>query len=81
MVRMQVQLRDDQYEALKERAATAGRSLSELVRDSVDRWLEGEAATGALEGLMQLAGRFHDPAGASDVAENHDRYLIHETDG
>lgn len=81
MVRMQVQLRDDQYEALKERAAAAGRSLSELVRDSVDRWLEGEAAVHALDGLLELAGAFHDPSGAQDVAENHDQYLSHATDG
>ncbi|HEV8238971.1 MAG TPA: CopG family transcriptional regulator [Thermoanaerobaculia bacterium] len=76
MVRMQVQLREEQYEALKDRAAAAGRSISELVRDSVDRWLEGEAAGGALDGLLELAGAFHDPSGADDVAENHDRYLI-----
>ena len=80
MRRMQVQLREEQYEALKARAAAAGRSLSELVRDSVDRWLDSEATENALDGLLGLAGKFHDPSGAEDVAENHDRYLI-DVDG
>ena len=78
---MQVQLRDEQYDVLKQRAAESGRSISELVRDSVDRWLEGEAAATALDGLLALAGAFHDPTGAHDVAENHDRYLNDGVDG
>ena len=81
MVRVQVQLREEQYEALKQRASQEGRSLSELVRESVDRLLEGATRVRALDGLLGLAGVFHDPTGTSDVAENHDRYLIEAVDG
>jgi len=81
MVRMQIQLREEQYEALKRRSATVGRSLSELVRDSLDRWLDVESTAEARQGLLGLAGACHDPSGADDVAEKHDRYLIADLDG
>lgn len=75
MIRTQIQLREDQYEALKRRAAKEDRSLADLVRESLDWWLSREPPTEALAGLGEMAGSLRDPAGADDVAERHDRYL------
>lgn len=75
MVRTQIQLREDQYEALKRRAVREDRSLADLVRESLDRWLFRSPSSDALAGLEELSGSFRDQAGADDVAQHHDRYL------
>lgn len=78
MVRTQIQLRRDQYEELKRRAAAEDRSLADLVRESVDSWLSLASRPDPLAGLRQLSGVFRDPSGARDVAEKHDRYLAEQ---
>lgn len=80
MIRTQIQLREDQYEELRRRAAGENRSLADLVRESLDCWLARGAPRTALAGLAKLSGRFRDPAGAIDVAERHDRYLLDSID-
>lgn len=77
MIRTQIQLTEEQYRRLRRLAGERAVSLAELVRRSVDRFLESEIAEREelYERASRLAGRFPDLEGATDVAENHDRYL------
>ena len=77
MIRTQIQLTPAQHRKLRQLAAERGVSLAELVRRSVDDLLETEAVDrGDLyEQASHLIGRFEDHAGATDLAEEHDRYL------
>jgi CRISPR/Cas system-associated protein Csm6 len=76
MIRTQIQLTATQSERLREAARRAGVSTAELIRRSVDRYLEQEAsAPAALSRLsaLEVIGRFS--SGLSDVAIRHDDYL------
>ena len=76
MVRTQIQLSEEQSQRLKALAAREGKSVAELIRQSVDVMLatvgnlnEGQQRRRALA----AAGKFH--AEISDLAEDHNRYL------
>lgn len=76
MVRTQIQLNVQQARALKELAAARGISMAELIRQSVDQFLQ--AATEPprqqrVQKLKEAAGKYR--AGAAALAENHDAYL------
>jgi len=76
MLRMQVQLSEQQLEVLRGRAARGHASVSELVRRAVDAWIAGQPETGPSERrqrAIDAAGRFS--SGKQDVAERHDAYL------
>ena len=77
MIRTQIQLTEEQSHLLHEEARRSGKSVAEIVRRSVDGYLERErsAAPGAASRLAagQVAGLFR--SGKSDVAEQHDAYL------
>jgi len=76
MVRTQIQLTDEQSRKLKELAAKEGKSVAELIRNSVDIMLKVNASLDEDEKrrrALAAAGRFH--AGDTDLAEAHDRYL------
>ena len=76
MVRTQVQLTEDQQSALRDLSATTGRSVSDLVRDAVERAISGAPRVTRreqIERALRLAGRF--ASGSSDVSANHDEYL------
>ncbi len=81
MIRMQVQFTGEQAAALKEASRARGRSISDLVRESVTRFLARDAAPGRVE-LVRLAeemlGAFN--SGIPDLAEDHDRYLAEDLD-
>jgi len=76
MVRTQIQLTEDQSQALKEKAAQESVSMAELIRRAVDHWLQARDSI-PLEVRRQRAlavvGQFH--SGKSDVSERHDEYL------
>jgi hypothetical protein len=77
MIRTQIQLTEEQTQRLRDEARRSGRSVAELIRQSVDRYL-GQGATSAAGPVsrlsaLQVAGRFH--SGRSDVAVKHDDYL------
>ena len=75
MVRTQIQLTERESEALKEASKRTGLSIAELIRQSVDRFLEqatGPAPAGRLAAL-QIIGRFD--SGLTDVSARHDDYL------
>lgn len=75
MVRTQIQLEDSQYKRLKSMAMRHSTSLSQLVREGVERLLEEDQQPDCWQRLWKVVGTCHDSSGAIDVAENHDRYL------
>ena len=76
MVRTQIQLDEDQYERLKRLAAKRSQSLSQLVRESVERFLDESNRREVWDRLRKAAGSCHDPAGTRDVSRRHDDYLV-----
>ena len=75
MVRTQIQLEERQYEDLKVLADERSASMAQLVRESVDDYLEKARRRERRERFLAALGSAHDPEGATDVAENHDDYL------
>jgi hypothetical protein len=77
MVRTQIQLTDEQSRKAHELARRSGVSLAEVVRRSLDTYIEhewGRAAGGApREAAGRVAGMFH--SGAGDISARHDDYL------
>jgi len=73
MVRLQVQLTESQIKTLRETAASTGKSIAELVRDSVDTYLSVQRRPGQLDRAIAIAGKFS--SGVKDISEHHDRYL------
>ena len=78
MIRTQIQLTEEQHQAMKEMAADKGVSMAKLIRESVATYLTTVNQPGMGEirqRAMALAGKYHDIYGATDVAVNHDKYL------
>lgn len=72
MVRTQVLLTEHQHAVLKELSTESGLSLSELVRQAVEKMF-AERERGRRKSMLDLLGAFE--GGPPDVAENHDHYL------
>ena len=76
MTRTQVQLTDSQLKALRQAAIATGKSVAELIRLGVDRYLAGRSELGReerIERAIRVAGRFS--SGLSDVSAKHDKHL------
>jgi predicted DNA-binding protein len=77
LIRTQIQLTEEQSQRLQREARRSGRSVAEVIRQSVEAYLDQEQgrALGApsRETAAQVAGLFH--SGKSDVAARHDDYL------
>ncbi len=74
MVRTQVQLDEQQFNALKVKAAAEGVSMAELIRRGIDLVLSWEnTREERVRRALSAAGRFH--SGTHDLSANHDRYL------
>ncbi len=76
MVRVQVQLTEEQLRALRAQAARERVSVSELVRRAVGARREAATAPTASElkrRALEAAGRF--ASGMCDVSRHHDEYL------
>jgi len=77
MDRMQVYLEAEQRLRLHALARAQGRPAAELVRDAVSRYLETETrAIPEGDGLLALVGAARDLETATDVSQNHHRYLV-----
>lgn len=72
---MQIQLTAAQAAGLRRLAAKRGVSMAALIREGVDRTLEGDERALMWEGALSVLGKYTDRDGATDVAEEHDRYL------
>jgi hypothetical protein len=76
MVRTQIQLTEAQAEALHRLSASTGKSIAELIRNGIDRYLSAGPpgrTSQQIERASRVVGRFS--SGRSDVAEKHDRHL------
>ncbi len=77
MVRTQIQLTEEQSRRAAEAARRSGISMAEVIRRSLDLYLEQEpgraAGVATRQAAAQIAGMFR--SGRSDVSERHDDYL------
>jgi hypothetical protein len=76
MIRTQVQLTEQQMKALRQLSASTGKSIADLVRQGVDRYLSvqvGVSSQERIERALRVVGKFR--SGKSDVSTDHDRYL------
>jgi len=75
MRRTQVQLTDEQLQRLRELAERQGRTVAEVIRESVDTYIaRAQRDDEELKArAIAIGGRFR--SGVGDIAENHDEYL------
>jgi Arc/MetJ-type ribon-helix-helix transcriptional regulator len=76
MVRTQVQLTEEQAQALRNLASARQVSVAELIRQSVDTLIRSSGEIDIEERrrrAIAAAGRFH--SGASNISAKHDEYL------
>lgn len=76
MVRTQIQLTDEQAQAIKKLAGARGISMAELIRQAVERILESNPDIDRQERIRRardIAGKFC--SAESDVSRRHDAYL------
>ena len=74
MIRMQIQVTEEQAAALRRRARAKNVSVAAVVRDAIDRELNGDdVQAAAWERALAVVGRYH--GGGGNVAEEHDKYL------
>jgi len=76
MVRTQVQLTRKQLQALRQLSAATGRSIAELIRQSVELYLGSRQRPDPeqrIERALRVAGRFS--SGSADGSLEHDRHL------
>jgi len=81
MVRTQVQFTEEQVSKLRNLSAETGRSVADLVREGVDRYLVTRKQPDREELVrraLSLIGQFS--SGPGDVSDNHDRYLAEAFD-
>jgi hypothetical protein len=79
MIRTQIQLTDSQAKILHELAAKQGVSIAELIRRSVDNYIQdvnGADKQELIERAKEATGKYH--AGIKDLAKNHDLYLTED---
>jgi hypothetical protein len=74
--RTQVYLEQNQYELLKTRARREGKSLAEIIRDSVEAYLGGAAISARKDPLRSVIGIGNGDGSA--VAENYEDFLYGE---
>ena len=76
MIRTQIQLTEEQSARLREAARRSGVSTAEVIRRSVDRYLEREAAaagSASRRAMLEVVGKWS--CGLTDIADRHDDYL------
>ncbi len=76
MRRMQIQLTEEQLERLRDLADAHGRSMADVIRESVDRYVRSERPLHREEfkqRALAAVGKFR--SNRRDISANHDRYL------
>jgi len=77
MIRTQIQLTENQVQALKKIAASRHVSVARLIRQAVDTMIKSSPMVDPEERYkraMDIVGKFH--SGKHDVSEKHDDYLM-----
>jgi len=76
---MRIELTEEQIRLLRDRAKAERRSVADLIRESVERFVSDDQRPD-MEELKRRArealGRFR--SGRSDIGVNHDRYLAED---
>lgn len=76
MIRMQIQLTEEQQRSLRELAASRKVTMARLIREMVDEGLRQPRRLDRQEAarrFLESAGAFH--SGQPDFAQRHDEYL------
>lgn len=76
MVRTQIQLTDEQAQAVKRLAASKGVSMAEIIRQGLDRILTERSDSKTRKQALEIAGRFR--SGFKDVSREHDAHLAED---
>jgi Arc/MetJ-type ribon-helix-helix transcriptional regulator len=81
MVRTQIQLTEEQARLLHEIATREGVSMAEIIRQSVDKFIQDQSKNKRweqVERAKEAAGKYH--AEVKDLAKNHNLYLTEDLD-
>jgi hypothetical protein len=76
VIRTQVQLTEQELNALRRLSAATGSSIAELIRNGIDQYLAGKRLpdpADRIERAIRVAGKFS--SRPANVSEEHDRHL------
>jgi predicted DNA-binding protein len=73
MIRTQIQFQKTTYESLKTKSKETGKSISEIVRRSLDQTIEHQEADLKWRRALKSMGKFS--SGLNSLAEKHDEHL------
>jgi predicted DNA-binding protein len=73
MIRTQIQFQKKTYESLKTQSKETGKSISEIVRRSLDQTIESEETDLKWARALNSLGKFS--SGLDNLAEKHDEHL------
>ena len=73
MIRTQIQFEKKTYESLKTKSKEMGKSISEIVRRSLDQTIESQETDLKWRRALQSMGKFS--SGLNNLAEKHDEHL------
>jgi predicted DNA-binding protein len=73
MIRTQIQFQKKTYESLKTKSKETGKSISEIVRRSLDQTIESQGCDQKWARALNSLGKF--ASGLHNLAEKHDEHL------
>ena len=73
MIRTQIQFQKKTYESLKTKSKETGKSISEIVRRSLDQTIESQGCDQKWARALNSLGKF--TSGLDNLAEKHDEHL------
>ena len=73
MIRTQIQLETQTYEKLKAKSKGSGKSISEIVRQSLDQTIESQECDQKWSRALNSLGKFS--SGLDSLAEKHDEHM------
>jgi hypothetical protein len=73
MIRTQIQIEPQTYEKLKAKSKGSGKSISEIVRRSLDQTIESQETDQKWARALSSLGKF--TSGLNNLAEKHDEHL------
>lgn len=73
MIRTQIQFQKKTYESLKTKSRETGKSISEIVRRSLDQTIESQECDQKWRRALQSMGKFS--SGLNNLAEMHDEHV------